>query len=48
MSGRLGGSVNEYEGFRSAFEEEYTASLSAAAAREFQDELRKLGIYEGA
>lgn len=27
----LGGSVNEYEGFRTAFEEEYTTKLSAAA-----------------
>lgn len=44
----LGGSVNEYEGFRTSFEEEYTTKLSVAAAKEFQDELRKLGIYEGA
>lgn len=43
----LGASVNEYEGFRTAFEEEYTAKLSKDAAKEFQDELRKLGIYEG-
>lgn len=27
----LGGSVNEYDGFRTAFEEEYTTKLSAAA-----------------
>jgi hypothetical protein len=27
----LGGSVNEYDGFRTAFEEEYTTNLSAAA-----------------
>ncbi|WIA42308.1 hypothetical protein OEZ86_008322 [Tetradesmus obliquus] len=44
----LGASVNEYEGFRTAFEEEYTAQLSKDAAREFQEELKKLGIYEGA
>lgn len=44
----LGGSVNEYDGFRTSFEEEYTTKLSAAAAKEFQDELKKLGIYEGA
>lgn len=43
----LGASVNEYEGFRTAFEEEYTAKLSKDAAREFQEELKKLGIYEG-
>jgi mTERF domain-containing protein, mitochondrial len=43
----LGASVNEYEGFRTAFEEEYAARLSADAAKEFQDELRRLGIYEG-
>jgi mTERF domain-containing protein len=44
----LGASVNEYEGFRTSFEEEYTAKLSVDAAREFQEELKKLGIYEGA
>eukprot|EP00882_Tetradesmus_deserticola_P000993 GHRQ01001075.1.p1 GENE.GHRQ01001075.1~~GHRQ01001075.1.p1 ORF type:complete len:526 (+),score=212.02 GHRQ01001075.1:337-1914(+) len=44
----LGASVNEYEGFRTAFEEEYSAKLSVDAAREFQEELKKLGIYEGA
>jgi mTERF domain-containing protein len=44
----LGASINEYEGFRTAFEEEYTAQLSRDAAKEFQDELKKLGIYEGA
>lgn len=27
----LGGSVNEYDGFRTSFEEEYTAKLSVAA-----------------
>lgn len=27
----LGGSVNEFDGFRTAFEEEYTTKLSAAA-----------------
>eukprot|EP00879_Flechtneria_rotunda_P004342 GHRR01004592.1.p1 GENE.GHRR01004592.1~~GHRR01004592.1.p1 ORF type:complete len:504 (+),score=131.98 GHRR01004592.1:295-1806(+) len=43
----LGASVNEYEGFRTSFEEEYTAKLSAEAAKEFQEELKKLGIYEG-
>eukprot|EP00775_Hariotina_reticulata_P001846 gene1846-2179_t len=43
----LGASVNEYDGFRTAFEEEYTAKLSQAAAKEFQEELKKLGIYEG-
>jgi mTERF domain-containing protein len=43
----LGASVNEYEGFRTAFEEEYTTKLSKDAAKEFQDELKKLGIYEG-
>lgn len=39
--------MNEYEGFRTSFEEEYTAKLSKDAAKEFQDELKKLGIYEG-
>jgi mTERF domain-containing protein len=45
---RPGASVNEYDGFRTAFEEEYTTKLSQAAAKEFQEELKKLGIYEGA
>jgi mTERF domain-containing protein len=48
LADSLGASVNEYEGFRTAFEEEYTAKLSVDAAREFQEELKKLGIYEGA
>lgn len=43
----LGGSINEYEGFRVAFEQEYTSKLSADAALEFEQELKKLGIWEG-
>jgi hypothetical protein len=31
----LGGSVNEYDGFRTAFEEEYTTKLSAAAVEKW-------------
>ena len=42
------GSINEYEGFRTSFEEDYTTQLSKDAAKEFQEELKKLGIYEGA
>ncbi|KAI8473904.1 MAG: hypothetical protein J3K34DRAFT_409553 [Monoraphidium minutum] len=44
----LGGSINEYEGFRVTYEQEYTSKLSADAALEFQEELKKLGIWEGA
>lgn len=44
----IGASINEYEGHRNMFEEEYTNRLSEESAMEFQQELKKLGIYEGA
>jgi len=37
----------EYRRYRAHWEEEYTQGLTRSAAQEFQDELRKLGIYEG-
>ena len=35
------------QGHRIKWEEEYTQQLSRDAAAEFQEELKKLGIYEG-
>ncbi|KAG2497961.1 hypothetical protein HYH03_004222 [Edaphochlamys debaryana] len=43
----LGLSVNEYQGFKLVWDEEYSLKLHQEAASEFQDELKKLGIYEG-
>ncbi len=43
----LGASPNEYGAFRARWEEAFSERLSRDAAQEFQDELRKLGIYEG-
>ncbi|PNW77214.1 hypothetical protein CHLRE_10g427000v5 [Chlamydomonas reinhardtii] len=43
----LGLSVNEYQGFKLVWDEEYSLQLHQEAASEFQAELKKLGIYEG-
>ncbi|PNH08773.1 hypothetical protein TSOC_004657 [Tetrabaena socialis] len=43
----LGFSVNEYQGFKLVWDEEYSLRLHEEAASEFQEELKKLGIYEG-
>jgi mTERF domain-containing protein len=43
----LGAGLNEYASFRAQWEEAFGERLSRDAAQEFQDELRKLGIYEG-
>mmetsp|Transcript_15551 Transcript_15551/g.26895 ORF Transcript_15551/g.26895 Transcript_15551/m.26895 type:complete len:505 (+) Transcript_15551:267-1781(+) len=43
----VGVSAIDYARYRAHFEEEYTQGLTQSAAQEFQDELRKLGIYEG-
>jgi mTERF domain-containing protein len=43
----LGAGLNEYAEFRAQWEEAFSERLSRDAEREFQDELRKLGIYEG-
>ncbi|GBF91467.1 hypothetical protein Rsub_04207 [Raphidocelis subcapitata] len=43
----LGASINEFEGFRTSYEVDYTSKMSADAAAEFEAELRKLGIWEG-
>ncbi|EFJ44804.1 hypothetical protein VOLCADRAFT_94950 [Volvox carteri f. nagariensis] len=43
----LGLSVNEYQGFKLVWDEEYSLKLHQEAASEFQEELKKLGIYEG-
>ncbi|KAG2440484.1 hypothetical protein HYH02_010363 [Chlamydomonas schloesseri] len=43
----MGLSVNEYQGFKLVWDEEYSLQLHQEAANEFQAELKKLGIYEG-
>ncbi|KAG2446196.1 hypothetical protein HXX76_000789 [Chlamydomonas incerta] len=43
----MGLSVNEYQGFKLVWDEEYSLQLHQEAASEFQAELKKLGIYEG-
>ncbi|GLC33857.1 hypothetical protein PLESTB_000512100 [Pleodorina starrii] len=43
----LGLSINEYQGFKLVWDEEYSLKLHQEAANEFQAELKKLGIYEG-
>lgn len=43
----LGLSINEYQGFKLVWDEEYSLQLHQEAANEFQAELKKLGIYEG-
>jgi mTERF domain-containing protein len=43
----LGASPNEFAAFKAQWEADFGEQLSRDAAREFQDELRKLGIYEG-
>jgi hypothetical protein len=32
---------------RAKYEEEYLLSMTRSSAQEFQDELKKLGVYEG-
>lgn len=44
----VGASANEYQGYSISWEEIYTQQQSLDSAREFQEELKKLGIYEGA
>jgi len=39
--------LGDYQEFRARFEEEYLKSMTRSSAMEFQDELKRLGIYEG-
>ncbi|KAF5837182.1 mTERF-domain-containing protein [Dunaliella salina] len=39
--------LGDYKDHRARFEEEYLKSMTRSSAMEFQDELKRLGVYEG-
>lgn len=44
---QLGDQPVQYKEFRRKWDEEYLLSRTQASAQEFQDELKRLGVYEG-